>query len=164
MVMKFSPWFFWSVYSSCSTIPQHVWMRIWKISLMFWVSLNACSNVFFCLSTRRVLDLKAINQTLFHTLNMSPAFPVEEVRASWFQVRRKQHFFFFSGQCDYYCLIQRSTTGRWWDSDVFFKRGSPSNFSGYLPVYNSYIAPYFLVICNSGVRLIFSGEHLIPAS
>lgn len=96
MVMKFSPWFFWSVYSSCSTIPQHVWMRIWhKISLMFWVSLNACSNVFFCLFTRRVLDLKAINQTLFHTLNMSPAFPAEEVRASWFQVRRKQHFFFW---------------------------------------------------------------------
>lgn len=96
MVMKFSPWFFWSVYSSCSTIPQHVWMRIWKISLMFWVSLNARSNVFFCLSTRRVLDLKAINQTPFHTLNMSPAFPVEEVRASWFQVRRKQHFFFLA--------------------------------------------------------------------
>lgn len=149
MVMKFSPWFFWSVYSSCSTIPQHVWMRIWhKISLMFWVSLNACSNVFFCLFTKRVLDLKAINQTLFHTLNMSPAFPAEEVRASWFQVRRKQHFFFLAS-LTYYCLIQRSTTGRWRDSHVFFNTGPPSNFSGYLPVYNSYHPLYFLVICNS---------------
>lgn len=74
---------------------------------MFWDSINACSNVSFCLGTGRVLDLKAINQTFFHTLNMSLAFPGEQVGASWFQVRRKQEF--FSGQCDYFCSIQRST-------------------------------------------------------
>lgn len=62
---------------------------------MFWGSINACSNVFFfCLGTRKVLDLKAINQMLFYTLNMSLAFPEEQVGAPWFQVKRKQHFFF----------------------------------------------------------------------
>lgn len=66
---------------------------------MFWGSVNACSNVFFCIGTRRVLDLKAINQTFFHTLNMLLAFPGEQVGA-WFQVRRKQQF--FSRRCDYF--------------------------------------------------------------
>lgn len=42
-----------------------------------WGSLNECSNVFFCLVIRKVLDFMVINQALFHTLNMSLAFHAE---------------------------------------------------------------------------------------
>lgn len=70
---------------------------------MFWGNIKACSNVLFCLGTRRVLDLKTINQMLFHTLSTSLAFPGEPVVASWFQVGKKQQF--FGRQCDYFFLV-----------------------------------------------------------
>lgn len=91
---------------------------------MFWSNIKACSNVSLCLGTRRVFDLKTINQMLFHTLSMLLAFPRESVLASWFQVGRSSNFWgdsvITSG------LSKGYRAGRWQDSGVFCDTGSLS--------------------------------------
>lgn len=132
-VMKFSPCFFWAVYGSCSPTQRHVWMRIQHgMAPTSRGSINSYSNVFFCLGTRRALDLQAISQTFFHTLHVSLAFSGEQVGASWFQVRMKQKFLFFWGQCDYFCYTLGAQSKEMVRLVCFV---IPSNYSAYLPCY-----------------------------
>lgn len=102
-----------------------MWLRIsYKTSLMFWGNIKACSNVLLCLGTRRVLDLKTINQILFRTLSMSLAFPGESAVAPWFQVGRSSNF--LRGNVITSGLSKGHRAGGWQDSGVLCDTGSLS--------------------------------------
>lgn len=91
---------------------------------MFWGNTKACSNVLFCLGTRRACDLKTINHMLFHTLSLTLAFLGESGVASWFQTGGSSKFLG--------CIVITSAVskghraGRWQVSGVFHDTGSLS--------------------------------------